>query len=308
MLSTIYLFKQEITTTEGTNDEISLALTIATSFIEKYLDRNLEYQLYRTWQNGKGGNSIILKEWPITRVYAISSIVTALAHVRVNDAANTDWVTVDISSTGVDGAFWYPDGEVPIDEYHNLTELIDDLNTQTDLEDNLLFSTSLIQDKYGDIPTMFLRPEALQLIKGSDSEIYGIFNDTPTSFTIDSGTNRVVHTNFLIPQGINNVFCWYSAGYVYPVDNVDHTGLDPSVTSTVPADLRSITHQVANDILQNVMTNSHTIISSGISGEKQGKYSYTRDTLSTDTLPYLTNQILKYETVLSKYRKLTLNV
>lgn len=306
LLSTIYLFRQQKTSTTMTDDEISLAIGTASVIMEHYLDRQLEYQMYRTWKNGTGDNSILLDEWPITRVYQVSSCVRNLAEIKVNDAANVDWVVLDISSTGLDSTFWYPGGdEVPIDEYHNLTELLDQLDLEKDLDGNKLFDCRLTEDRFGTVPTMYLRPESLQCVKRTYSDIWGLYSELPSKFTLDLDTNRGVYTDFPMSVGISNVFCWYSAGYTLPIDNEDHTGLVDD-DYTLPYDLITIINSLANDLWLNTLSTNTTVLGNGMKSESQGKYSYTRNEISEETIAYTTNQILKYENILARYRKLTI--
>ncbi len=304
MLSTIYLFKNQQSSTTTDDCNISAAIEIATSFIEKYLDRNLEKQSYKTWQNGTNTNIIQLHEWPINRIFAIESSIQELIRIKTHD--DTSLVSnINIELGDEQCTYWYTgsDDEVVVDGYTTMQELIDKLNAEVDTNDDFIFDASLISDDYSTIPTSFIRPLTIQTLKNQYNTISGIYNPTTSKYTIESFSNRIIHTDFCMPSGINNIFVWYSAGYTYPIDNDFHTGL--TTEGNVPTDLISIVNTLANDLLSNVFTNGAEV-GNVITSESQGKYSYSKQNLDTTILPYLTDQVLKYETILSKYKRLVL--
>lgn len=287
-LSTIYLFKSSFTT-DSADDQISNAINTATSYLEQYLDRNLENQEYTAVLDVYDGLAQ-LEEYPVTKIKNVLNNYNDTVLVQTDDtiyqavfSSNNTSLSITITNNIAE------DTETILNysSYANLASLSTAI-------DNISGITSSVLTVYESTPSKYLTP--INKVMGKNAQMYLYSWVRDTNNTLDYMLDPVTTRNLLIQDYCNRyIYVNYIAGYIYPVDNNDHTGL--AISGNVPLDLTDICNKLSYIMLDDM---SNGIKSGYYKSESLGDYSYT---LSDSAKSSVDTLIMSFEDVLLKYKK-----
>jgi len=267
-LTTRYLFKQYagISVTTLTYDAlIDRLISDACELIGKACNRTFESTTYKQWLDGNGEIRMALPQWPITRIYKVTSDTEVVMDIKfTGDGSHAD-VTVDatnallhtLSDVGVEAS-----SELALATYKTISTLSAAIELVSGWSTSVYSGTN-------DLATLFLKP------------IYGEDALSPTSASLEvpdssysvrlvEGTNRMIEqvNLYRFLTGRSNVFCWFMAGYTLPVDNDEYTGL--ATAGNVPGGLTNTANAIISDVFKSRKKDST------MQSEHLGDYSYSR--------------------------------
>jgi len=78
-LTTRYLYKQWCGKDDDRLDQI---VPQVSAIIGTFLHRTFALTVYRKWLDGTGDDKLLLPEWPITRIYGISTSAVSVMRVK----------------------------------------------------------------------------------------------------------------------------------------------------------------------------------------------------------------------------------
>ena len=270
-LTTRFLFKQFAGVSVTTHDTvIDRLIADVCELIAKACNRTFESTTYKEWLDGNGESRMLLSQWPITRVYKITSDSTDVLDIKfTGDGTHAD-VTVDATNCVL----------------NSISNLGVATSTDVVLADSKIVSalaaaievvtgwTTSIASGCGDEATLYLKPlfgedalspdEATLCIPGAGAGV-----------RLVSKTNRGIESKYgyEFPYGRSNIFCWFTAGYTLPVDNAEYTAL--ATDGNVPGGLTNIANTIINSVFRDRKK------SLGMKSEHIGDYSYTRETAAS---------------------------
>ena len=295
-LATVYQYNNFINnkvnnTSVINSNTIDMALTYATTGIESVCKRNLQQQNYNYWYRSDlnysdfysnlegfnsdfyivgnrpqyaeayGENIIVLNEYPITKI----------AIFRADEIGNIKSSAIianySVSNTAITLDWWDNNGG-----NHEQVITFADNPTMSAVQSNVNATSAFtmnIQPPYLNLPSVFLMSKMYGTVSQATQEIVAATNQSPVKFELHD--QRKIIANETLEEVLIN----YTAGYVYPIDLQDHSGL--ATTGNVPFDLRQACILAASDII----SLSQPDILSGISpnllqSEKLGDYTYER--------------------------------
>lgn len=289
-LSTIYLYKELFPSTTSTNSQISFAINTASSYIEQYLDRDLEYNEYTEVLDVHDGLTQ-LTEYPVIRIKNVLTDYNDTVLIQTDSnlfstvlsANNTSLTITTTNNSDVD-----TDTILNYSSYANLASL-------TSAIDNISGITASIQAIHENTPSKYLTP--INKIVGNNGQIYLYSwvrdsNDS-VSYYVDPVTNRNLYIDNYCRK---YVYVNYTAGYIAPVDNNDNTAL--SISGNVPVVITDVCNKLSSIILQDI---DNGMIKSGYcKSESIGDYSYTLSDVAKSSVESLINS---YEDSLLKFKK-----
>ena len=193
------------------SDLVSSILTSTDKYIKNYCRRDFESADFSDIYNG-GGNSIFLKQYPIT---ALSRVAYGRDEAfSVNNTATSSYATCSCNGTNFTCNLNGSGSDLALATYTTITTLVAAINA--------LGSgwVAVANSGYGD----FLSSEIINFYGKSclDNDIayVEIPAESLTDFILNADTGEMVH-NTHFPNGVQNIFVDYTAGY-----------------STVPTDLQ----------------------------------------------------------------------
>jgi hypothetical protein len=285
------------------SDLLDAIIPQASTAIERFLNRTLELTTYKRWFDGTGCSSMLLPDWPVTRIYVVSVGWNVAVRVK-NTSAVMATVMCDetsvrlfaISTAGVE-----TDSELLFSAYPTITTMAAAINA---LSANGWVATT--ETGYATEPSALIRSQAAQYAKSpqeaeiqiadesegvkvnviGDRMITRVSGNTTSSGDWDS-------TELIFPARMGNVFVWWKAGYTFPVDNGAHTKRDTE--GNVPNDLRMVCNAVAKAMLDTARQDIGALQSANMTD-----FSYTL----ADGGRAITDRVCsEYATTLNKYRR-----
>lgn len=294
-LSTIYLYRLAFPNDTALDATITQALNVATAYIENYCDRLFERANYTEYHDGYGENRIYVKQYPIISVSNVAYNLTDV--ISVTPTENNVY---SVTYTSNDSAIVLTTNYSNAASYTNTFTFasyptMDDINTAIN---NITNVSSEVISTYVNDPTYLLRP-LNGIIRDGNTEWLGYYRqDNYMSWVIDPETDNVLYTSCGLPSGIKNIFIKYTAGYIYPVDNVGHTALD--VAGTVPTDLTNLCNRLTSSIIGDMATGSTNY---SLQSERLGDYSYSIVTYNGIPQSTIEAFYLSYKGILDKYKR-----
>ena len=266
-LTTLFLFKQyaDLETTVNDDKKIVRLIDHVGQAIAAYCNRTFELTTYREWYDGTGTPRLTLNQFPVTRLLGASSDT-----VNVGSITNTSakWASVTLRSAvlyldAISSAGAETNDSVNISD--NAT--IGDLETSVDALGNGWSMT--VESGKSTEASVLLRPfDGVWTVSPDDVDL-DIADQTDAVRLVEGSNQQIEYPSlYHFPQGSQNVFVWYKAGYTLPVDNTGHTDL--TTAGNVPDDLTLI----ANEIVSAVFNASGEEFA-GAASERIGNYSYT---------------------------------
>ena len=265
-LTTQYLFKLYAGISVATHDTlIDRLISDVCELIAKSCNRTFESTTYKQWLDGNGETQMALPQWPITRIYKITSDTEVVMDIKfTGDGSHAD-VTVDATNVSlhtISAAGAEASNDLPI----GTSKIISTLSAAIELISGW---TTTVYSGTSSLATLFLKP------------IYGEDALSPTTASLEvpdssysvrrvEGTNRMIEqiNSYQFLLGRSNVFCWFTAGYTLPVDNAGHTAL--TTEGNVPGGLTSTANAIINDVFKGRKKDS------AMQSEHLGDYSYSR--------------------------------
>jgi hypothetical protein len=266
-LTTRYLVKQFLgqsanrktddTRIDALIDPVSLA-------IGRYCGRTWETATYKRWLDGSGSARLLLPEWPITRL-SMSSIGrrTALEVQAATSAAT--WASVHIASSVLTLQWIDTSGDdntsaLALGTYKTMTTLAAAINAvsgwSASIKDSLDIQPSSLIANMGEQDALSPNSADIDL------------PDDPISARRCSESEQAIDCGGIWPEGSNNVFVWWVAGYTLPADVAGHGGI--ATAGDVPADLSLVANMIIQDVLES-SKDGRTMQS-----EKWTNYSYSK--------------------------------
>jgi hypothetical protein len=182
----------------------------ATAIIEKYLHRRIASRSYsREAYSGTGAQTLILKEWPVSKVSRVSIGRTNVFSIKNTGA--TTYATFEVTSTlirfNVDGT----ESTLTLASYANLTALVAAINAVSG------WTASLLSTSFGTLkPTNLLVMPGVSAMS-PDAAFAQIPDEDAVEFYLvasDEGRNAgIIKTPGAFPAGVENIFVDYTAGY-----------------------------------------------------------------------------------------------
>lgn len=292
-LTTPYLFGTYagLDQSETSSKQIQQIITGVSKAIERFCDRTFTVTTYKQWLNGTGESWILLPEWPVDRIYGISSGQTTSV-LKVKNTADK-FATVEAKTTGlylfsVNDAGTETDNEL----LYSSNATIDDLSTAI----NALSSwEATIQSGQDDEPSVMIKPTAGEYALTPDYVDIEIAYETTQTRLVDD-TDRMVERPGGVKfwPGSSNIFAWWKAGYTLPEDDDQHTKLETE--GDLPKDLT----QVANIICKAVYDSAEQDIGSA---KKQDTIDYKTE-LEEGARGIISKMLEESAQTLTPYRRL----
>lgn len=242
-------------------DNLEYQIETATAYISEFLNRLL-YITSNVEEHVVNGGLIALNEYPLNKVkWCAAGTENAIQFdidTSVLYAAN---IETDLSGLYIE-SFTF-DGDETSYEF-NYTDYPNTELLSNEISGTVSGMTPTLINK---VPCKFIVPQNLVFDDSITTEYLnsiGTFVKTEVDYT----TNSIVQ---VYQKSGTFVWCEYTAGYITPTDNVDHTGLD------VVGNLPKIITLAANKIISilrdpNYATGANSLLVS----ENLGDYGYTR--------------------------------
>jgi len=228
--------------------------------VQNQCQRTFALTEYRKWFDGSGSPQQFIPDWPITRIYEVSTGTEAaikLMYTGGTRATGTyDGTTLYLWQTSTEGAS--TDTAITVSSFATMTLLAAEIEGNTGW-------TADVQSGEGTQPTSMLKPFGAAWCFDPTSCTMNRADDTSSTARIVEGTHRIIElaSGGTFPRGHSNVFAWYKAGYTLPTEI---GGLD---AGNVPDGLEMIVNQSIQDTLD-LSKHDGTLKS-----EKIGNYQYT---------------------------------
>jgi len=297
-LTTIYLYQLDFPSDTNTDAVIQRAIDVASSYVSNYCDRLFETATYSEYHDGYGEERLYLKQYPIT---AVSNLAWSLANVIsvTPTESNVYSVSYSADATDVDITVNYSNSASYTTTFDYATYYtMDLLNTGINALANV---SSEVVSTYGNDPSYLLRP-VNGLIRDGNTERFDYFRqDTYFRWTVDPESDNILEANVSFPKGIKNVYVKYTAGYIYPVDNDEHTAL--TTAGNVPLDLTNAANRLVAIILRDMTAG---IVSGQYQRENLGDYSYALWNYAGVPKSSVEAFMATYKDVLDQYKRKTL--
>lgn len=201
---------------------ITVLIAQASAAIENYLGRNLELAFYTEKHEGNGRNQLLLKNWPVKRIYNVGSGYSNAIEVTYT---GTSTGRIEVNNDGVVLIAGLTDTELTFAANATIGDMATAINGEADW-------TGTADSAESGKPSRFLLP-----VNAADIDTNGEWLSVPTSEThVTLETERMIHKLYPFACG-RNYSVVYKAGY--------ETDL-----SDLPADLCMVANQVVGDILQ----------------------------------------------------------
>ena len=245
-LTTQYLFKLYAGISVATHDTlIDRLISDVCELIAKSCNRTFESTTYKKWLDGNGAIQMALPEWPVTRIYKVTSDTEVALDIKYSGTGTHADVTADatnvslhtVSAAGV---------EVSTDLLVATSKVISTLALAIEAISGWTTTTF---SGTSSLATLFLKP------------VFGENALSPTTASLEvpdssyqvrlvEGTNRMIEqiNPYQFLSGRSNVFCWFTAGYTLPVDNGDHSAL--TTEGNVPGGLTNTANAIINDVFK----------------------------------------------------------
>lgn len=218
-----------ITTTPQDDQKIRSIILAVSEQIESYCNRFFEATTYKSWLNGTGAQDLLLPNWPVSNIYALSLNTTNAGSIYNSDAVHAD---VEIASTklvlhSLSAAGVETETELLYSAYATLTLLSAAVNAVGGW-------TSTLIGNYGSYAPLLVKQ-----VKSTPA-LYPerVWLEIPQSYEeveLQSGTDRAIslRNGGWFPCGVNNIFVWYKAGYTLPNDTGTNGNLPNGLTLIV---------------------------------------------------------------------------
>lgn len=312
-LTTRYLFKLHanlsltITTFDALIDELINQVSEA---IANHCARTFEATDYKRWFDGTGSNRLVMPEFPITNVYAVSASTKSVATLIFTGGS--------FATAGLrDGTLFLDSINNSGTESHNtITLASNSMSALATAVSAVTGWTLTVESEDTNEPAVLLRPFEGMWALTPDTADFEMMDETTdvqlaadSDQTLERGSNRSFgalhghqsrgHGFHNIPQdsglvfsyGRTNIFVWYKAGYTLPAPLAVNAA--PTTEGNVPEDLTLICNQAIKDMYD--MGKSSGLLKS----EKIGNYSYSNDpNVATD----VKNIVGGYKDVLLKHK------
>lgn len=263
-LTTRFLFKQFAGLTGADNDaKIDRIISAVSDAIALRCDRTFLLTTYRRWFNGTGAATMTLPEWPITRLYAISTESDDVLQIK-NTVAEHAQVTADETGLKLMAIAAGVEAEQTVAFADQVTV------TALDSAIDALGAgwSSAMSSGAENRPSNQIRPlYGVWAVSPNTADLY-VAGDTSPARIVE-GTDRAVELDGMrvFPHGKHNVFAWYQAGYALPADAAGSADIE--TVGTVPRDLTEIANRMTKAVLD-----ASTQSAGGLKSERIGDYQY----------------------------------
>ncbi len=236
---------------------IAAMLPLVSDEIERYLQRNLELAIRKSWVDGLGGPVLRMENWPILALYSVAVGGNTVARIENDGTATRATVSFDgtnVVLTSVSAAGAETITELPVATY----KVLSTLKTAVDALSAAGWSMTISSSLYDNEPTAQLRPiHAMDATGTADLQVPDDFRDVKQIST--DAIEQADGGNF--PTGSKNIFIWYKAGYILPTDGS---------AGTMPPALELVVFQILQDVIAGRQR------SGDLQSESLGDYSYSR--------------------------------
>ena len=220
--------------------KIDAMVTQVSAAVERHCDRVFSEVTYKHWFDGNGTRVLRLNQYPVTRVYQMSSSTQDLIRLSYTGSApeaftSCDGVTLTLTAT--------TPVDITLASYATATLL------KAEIETNTGWSAS-IYNGMDAFDTTKIKPFS-GYVKGAGDELNLVIPEDASEARMSEGSEFLLEGCF--PCGYLNIFVWYKAGYP---------------AGSIPADLQMVVTRIVADVY------ASSSRAPGMREEKLGDYSY----------------------------------
>ena len=263
-LTTRYLFKAFAGISSNDDDALIDALINPVCVaIAAHCERTFEATTYRSWLDGSGHRTLLLPQWPITRLYSVS--LSGCDCLRVKHTGST-WADVTCDGTLLR---LHSVSTAAVEDSTDITLAGSTLAQLEALVEAVSGWSVEVQSTYTTYPAILLRPAAGLSCVSPDTADFQLPDD-PTEVRISQGSNQGIELPMgqQFACGSQNVFAWYTAGYTLPADDLAHSKV--LTVGNVPTDLTMAANNCLKAVIDSVKRDWPAMNSETIAN-----YSYT---------------------------------
>jgi hypothetical protein len=286
-LTTIERFKQyKGTTDNGSNQLLSFLIPFVSSQVQNYLGHRMEWSEYCSWESGSGASFLRLPQWPITELIQVRADSFVVAYLN-NSSASEAYVTVTPVHVRLIGDYTQQGSLTSTSIVLSSCKTLSSLRQAVAAYGNG-WEMTIVRSEHENTSTRLLRPlYGRSAVQQRSAALYSADDPIEVEQTdVDLIERR---DGGVFPNGINNVFVEYSAGYILPGSVVGE--------STLPEGLELVVFQILSDVIGLRDKNA------ALQSESMGDYSYS---LRQDEQGAVASAIFSRRKELDKYRRLSI--
>lgn len=274
-LTTLFLFRQHAgLSADATRDALlERLITDVSAAIGSACNRTFGATTYKAWIDGTGEWYLRLPQWPVTNIYQICTDTDTACTIEYTGSGeyadlSFDGTTVTLHSVGTDGV--ETTSTLAVATYKTVTTLAAAIAAVSGW-------SATVETDMGTFPSALIRPIMAADVLTTSSYDLEVPTDPVAGVRLAQDTNRLVEAEDLEtwPEGSQNVFVWYKAGYTLPVDDGTHESLQTA--GNVPGGLVLAANECVYDAW------NATRLDGNVSSESIGGHNYVLGGASYNT-------------------------
>lgn len=256
------------------DDLIDRIINEVSQAIAAYTDRTFEITTYRRWYDGTGSPTLLLPDFPITRLFSVS--IFSVTAMRVSSTDKRASVIVKDGNLFLNRTDSSGNEATEVEIKFTDQKTINTLATAIAAESTWSATVESSSDE-GDQSSQLIRPVDGGNAADPDDIVLEIADD-PEEARVAAESNQaieMVRANTFrsavfrsFPFGKTNIFVHFKAGFTLPEDLAANVA--PTTPGNVPEDLTGYANEMTKAVYQSTKQNT-----GGLKSEKIGNYSYT---------------------------------